>query len=337
MIKVLFRADAGPGIGSGHVMRCLALAEEICANGGTVGLISAGDSPLPLDWAKLNAVIRMLPHIKPGTREDLAVTSAIAEEFEANWLVVDGYDFSTSWLDEIGCTHRLMYFDDLGNRNAAAALVLNQNAGAEKRYSLSYSRSQRALLGLNWFLLGSVWHGEVHQPLPRRLLITLGGGGGTAPVLALMRALVEYGADFVAEVVIPASSDGVEEVLQIAQKHKEHFVIQQGPVPMPPLMRQVAVVICGGGVTPLEALSLGVVPVIVVLAENQAPGSHYLEELNAVNTVVANEVGLRMAAQKAVDLLDDEDSRQLMTTNGRGLVDCKGAYRVVEIMMGEIN
>jgi UDP-2,4-diacetamido-2,4,6-trideoxy-beta-L-altropyranose hydrolase len=335
MIKVLFRADAGPGIGSGHVMRCLALAEEICANGGTVGLISAGASPLPLGWAKLNAVIRMLPHIEPGTAEDLAITIAIAEEFEANWLVVDGYDFSTSWLDEIGYTHRLMYFDDLGNRNAAAALVLNQNAGAEKRYSLSYSRSQRALLGLNWFLLGSVWHGEVHQPLPRRLLITLGGGGGTAPVLALMRALVEYGADFVAEVVIPASSDGIEEVLQLAQKHKEHFVIQQGPVPMPPLMRQVAVVICGGGVTPLEALSLGVVPVIVVLAENQAPGSHYLEELNAVNTVVASENGLRAAARLTLDLMDDERKRQAMLESGCGLIDGKGAERVLKAMIGK--
>jgi len=332
---VLFRADAGPGIGSGHVMRCLALAEEICANGGAVGLISAGASPLPLDWAKLNAFIRMLPHIEPGTAEDLSITVAIAEEFEANWLVVDGYEFSTPWLDEIGRTTRLMYLDDLGNRNAAAALVLNQNAGAEKRYSLSYSRSQRALLGLNWFLLGSVWHAEVHQPLPRRLLITLGGGGGTAPLLALMRALVEYGADFVAEVVIPACPDGVEEVLQLAQKHKEHFVIQQGPVSMPPLMRQAAVVICGGGVTPLEALSLGVVPVIVVLAENQAPGSHYLEEINAVNTVVANEDGFKTAARLALNLMDDVRKRQAMLENGRGLVDGKGAQRVLEAMMGK--
>lgn len=336
MIKVLFRADAGPGIGSGHVMRCLALAEEICTNGGTVGLISAGASPLPLGWTKLNAAIRVLPHIEPGTTEDLAITSAIAEEFQADWLVVDGYDFSTSWLDEIGRTHRLMYFDDLGNRNAAAALVLNQNAGAEKRYSLSYSRSQRALLGLNWFLLGSVWHGEVHEPSPRRLLITLGGGGATAPVvLALMRALVEHGADFVAEVVIPASTDGVEEVLQLAQKHKEHFVIQQGPVPMPPLMRKAAVVICGGGVTPLEALSLGVLPVIVVLAENQAPGSHYLEKLNAVNTVVASENGLRAAARLTLDLMDDERKRQAMLENGRGLIDGKGAQRVFEAMIGK--
>jgi spore coat polysaccharide biosynthesis predicted glycosyltransferase SpsG len=333
MIKVLFRADAGPGIGSGHVMRCLALAEEICANGGTVGLISAGASPLPLDWAKLNAFIRMLPYIEPGTADDLAITIAIAEEFEANWLVVDGYDFSTPWLDEIGRTIRLMYLDDLGNRNAAAALVLNQNAGAEKRYSLSYSRSQRALLGLNWFLLGSVWHAEVHQPLPRRLLITLGGGGGTATVLALMRALVEYGADFVAEVVIPACPGGVEEVFQLAQKHKEHFVIQKGPVPMPPLMRQVTVVICGGGVTPLEALSLGVVPMIVVLAENQAPGSRYLEEINAVNTVLASENGLKTAARLALNLMDDERKRQAMLENARGLVDGKGAKRVLEAMI----
>ena len=335
MIKALFRVDAGPGIGAGHMMRCLALAEAWCVRGGSVTLLTTELSQLPAGWAALGAEICGGVATGLGDAVDLTMTRDLALEINADWVVVDGYHFSESWLDALGQSRRLLYLNDLGECDAAAALVLNQNPGAETRYRDAYSRCQRSLLGLDWFLLGSAWCEIDHSPEPGRLLLTLGGSSSVDLILALMRALLAIGGSFFADVVVTAPSAETSALIDIASRHPDRFNIHQGPLFLPPLMARAAVVICGGGVTPVEALSLGAVPVILTLAENQVPGARQLATANVARVSVADFDGIVATARMAQDLLDDEPSRCAMAASGRRMVDGKGAQRVVQVMIGE--
>ena len=66
-MRLLVRADASAGMGAGHVIRCLALAEEWIASGGQVDFASV-DLPPRLQVMLENAgvVVRMLG-TRPGS------------------------------------------------------------------------------------------------------------------------------------------------------------------------------------------------------------------------------------------------------------------------------
>ncbi|NWG87664.1 MAG: hypothetical protein HXY26_09205 [Hydrogenophilaceae bacterium] len=332
MLKVLFRADDGPGIGAGHLMRCLALAEAVRERGGAVHLSAARASALHVEWEKLGAVVQVEPRAI-GSGADLATTQATARAAQADWLVVDGYGFDTAWLDAAAAAQHTLCLDDLGQRDPAVSLVLNQNPGAEQRYGSAYRRCGRALLGLDWFLLRRAWREARHEPEPGRLLLTLGGDDPDNRMLGLMQALLADGRDFVADVVSSAPEAGFRQAQALAEAYPDRFALHCGPVELPPLMRRAAVVVSGGGVTPVEAASLGAAPVVLVLADNQKPGAEYLAAAGAARVTTLAEDGIAKATSLALDVLHDDAARAAMAARGRGLIDGGGAARLVAVMM----
>lgn len=331
MINVLFRADDGLGIGAGHLMRCRALAEAVEAVGGRTHLLAHADSPLHQEWRADGA--RVKTHGLPiGSGQDLDATLEFARTVEADWLVADGYAFDVAWLEALARQHRLLYLDDLGARDAAAALVLNQNAGAEERYRTTYTRARRALLGAEWFLLGCAWQEVTPRPEPGRLLVTLGGDDRDNLALALMRALLADGRAFHADVVCSAPEAGYRVACELALANADHFTLHRAPADLAPLMARASVAVCGGGVTPLEAASLGIPLVIKVLADNQAPGAQALASVGAAKVIAGEWKDVTGVAGMALDLLADDAERAVLAERARALVDGKGAARVVAVM-----
>ncbi len=335
MIDVLFRVDDGPGIGAGHLMRCLALAEAVVDAGGRPHLLTSKKSSLHKLWPMINATIST-HGLEIGGADDLVNTIQSARELRVDWIVIDGYAFDKNWLDALASQHRLLYLDDLGNKNAKAAIVLNQNAGAEFRYGDSYSQVGRTLLGLEWFLLRRAWRATVPEPSPRQILITLGGDDRANTALLLMHELVRQGGNFCADVVCSAPEAGFVQSRDLSARYPGRFNLYRAPADLPCLMTRAAVVICGGGVTAVEAASLGVPAVIVVLAENQLPGAQALMQLGTARAVLPCESPAIEAARFAFEFLEDERANSAASSCGRRLIDGKGASRVVEILMEAI-
>ena len=332
MLKVLFRVDDGPGIGAGHLMRCLALAEAIHNQGGCLHLSTVRISALHTGWHAMNAQIH-LQKCEIGSSDDLDQTLRHVHELEADWLVVDGYGFSTAWLDTAAAKCPVLCLDDLGNRDAAVQLILNQNPGSDLRHGATYRRCGCALLGLDWFLLRQAWREIQPAAEPHRMLLTLGGEDPNNRMIELMRALLADGRNFMADVISSAPEAGFRQAEEMSQSRPDRFVVHRGPVDLPALMRRVTVVVSGGGVTPIEAASLGVVPVIVILAENQTLGSEYLVAIGAARAVESGDGAMVSAARLTLDLLGDDVIRLTMAARGRALVDGRGPARVVAAMM----
>src|SRR4051812_50063024 len=85
-------------MGTGHVMRCLALATAWRrATAGRVLLLTAADvGPLAGRIASAGVEVRMVdvPSLTPGfgSAEDAHATASVARRERASWLVLDGYD-----------------------------------------------------------------------------------------------------------------------------------------------------------------------------------------------------------------------------------------------------
>ena len=207
MLKVLFRVDDGPGTGAGHLMRCLPLAEAIHDQGGCIHLSTVSMSALNTGWHAMNAQIHLQKR-ESGSSDDLDQSLRHVRELEADWLVVEVYGFATAWPDAAAAKCPVLCLDDLGTRDAAVPLILNQNPGAEQHRAEAYRRCGRALLGLDWFLLRRAWRQVRYEPQPMHLLLTLDGEDPDNLMLTLMQALLADGCEFVADVVDTAPEAG---------------------------------------------------------------------------------------------------------------------------------
>ena len=181
-MNLLFRTDASVQIGTGHVMRRLALAQAWQDAGGRAMFAMAETTPAV--WARLEAESCDVLSVScdAGTAEDSLKTIALAREKSADWIVVDGYQFRADYqraLKAAGC--KILFVDDYGHAaHYSADLVLNQNAGAEAQLYVHRESHTRLLLGPRYCLLRREfsswrnWKREIPQAC-RQLLVMMGG------------------------------------------------------------------------------------------------------------------------------------------------------------------
>ena len=125
----LFRADASPRIGTGHVVRCRTLAAELQGRGWTTTLASR-DLPPELARSVRGSEMAL---IELDAASGLEAEHAVIAERVARPVtvaVVDQYAIGAEWQRAAGgWAERMMAIDDLADRFLAVDLVLNQNPG----------------------------------------------------------------------------------------------------------------------------------------------------------------------------------------------------------------
>src|SRR5579864_4604657 len=176
---LLIRADASTVIGTGHVMRCLALAQAWQDAGGQALFAMAQST---------ESVRAHLAHERCGVVDsvfvagDLQQTINIARERKCEWVVVDGYQFDADYQRGLKTADlRVLFLDDYGHsRHYAADLVLNQNISAAPAPYSNRERETRLLLGTRYATLRrefnpwSNWERKLSVDC-RRLLVMMGG------------------------------------------------------------------------------------------------------------------------------------------------------------------
>src|ERR1035441_5678902 len=126
---ILIRADANASIGTGHVMRCLALAEAWQDAGGEA-IFAFAELPLALEYRLTRSGIS-LQRLKtiPGSAEDALATIARASQLSANWIVVDGDRFGTDFLTTVqNARVRVLLIDDFAERKFFPADLIDRKS-----------------------------------------------------------------------------------------------------------------------------------------------------------------------------------------------------------------
>jgi UDP-2,4-diacetamido-2,4,6-trideoxy-beta-L-altropyranose hydrolase len=129
---LLFRADADVAMGTGHVMRCLALAQAWQDAGGRSVFALAKTTPAIQDRLLSESFEIVAISSPAGTLEDSREIVAIAGERQVAWVVVDGYQFGADYQGALKSSGmKTLFLDDYGHaRQYSADLVLNPNVCA---------------------------------------------------------------------------------------------------------------------------------------------------------------------------------------------------------------
>jgi len=329
---LVIRADAGSRIGSGHIMRCIALAQGWRRGGGDVIFVCAEITP-SLE-ARLGAERFSVHHLKaePGTTEDANRTIETFVEqrhSEPSWLVCDGYQFGGTYQRAIKAAGpRLLIMDDYGHaEHYSADLVLNQNLSAREELYENRASYTRLLLGTRYVLLRKQflayrnWSREI-VPVACKVLVTLGGADPdnvTAKVIEVLSSL-----DVDVKVIVGGSNPHFENLKSKIENRRSKIELLVGPDDMPDLMAWADVAIAAGGTTSWELAFMGLPSLVFVLANNQRA------VVDALDTArVSRKTAIDDLADDLITLLADAEGRHALSEHGRKLVDGLGVSRVL--------
>ena len=342
--RLILRADASTQIGSGHLMRCLALAQAWKDAGGEVTFITACQGEGLLERLRdAEFDIKLLSSAYPDIA-DWNSTRDILSGHPGARVVLDGYHFDEVYQHQvIQAGHPLLVIDDNAHlKHYYADIVLNQNLHTEQLH-YSCEPYTRLLLGTRYVLLRReflAWKKERHREIPevaRRVLVTLGGGDPDNNTLKVIQALQEVGLpDLEATVVIGASNPHAGILEQAAKQSCIPIRLVRDAKNMPKLIAWADVAVSGGGTTAWELLFMGAPSLFLIVADNQRYIAEYIGNQGfGKNLGMAQNISTESLTEAITSLAKESNLRATISRKARQLVDGQGARRVVRSMQEE--
>ncbi|MDA8964594.1 UDP-2,4-diacetamido-2,4,6-trideoxy-beta-L-altropyranose hydrolase [bacterium] len=338
---LLFRADAGPSIGMGHVMRCLGLAQRWQDRGGRAAMVMAQSNMPVEDRLRGEGVTTHVLGVEAATISDATATVRTVKETGASWIVADGYNFDRNWLTEVAASGipLALWTDYVQSSYLPVSLLLNQNPHASSVDYADSAAGATLLLGLHYSVLRREFL-QCSRDLRRkrvqgigRILVTLGGSdpaNATRKVLLALRIMGKSAPP--TTVVIGANNPRLAELRELAADG-EGVELLYAVEDMPALMDTCDLAISGGGTTLWELAYMGVPSLAIVLAENQVPLVTALSHSEGgIDLGWADKLDPHSLARLLMELIADKARVANMSSSALQLVDGKGADRVCEAL-----
>lgn len=345
---VAFRTDASRVIGSGHVMRCLTLADALTANGAGVLFLCREHAGNLIDLieAKGYPVLRLpepggeypgqagdpvhAPWLGASWRDDAEASAALLAGRELDWLIVDHYALERRWEQFLRPqARRVMVIDDLADRNHDCDLLLDQNLYDQmaQRYQGLVPGGCRKLLGPSFALLRDEFIAARAQlrertGMVRRILVFFGGSDPSNETEKALLALDSLERpDIAIDLVLGAANPHLERIRELCRPLPQvRLHIQTAS--MARLMLQADLFIGAGGSTTWERFFLGLPGVVWVIAENQLQTTLAVARLNlGVYLGWYHQVKVEEIAQAVAELLKDGARLKEMGERAMKLMD----------------
>ncbi len=343
---MIIRADASVEIGTGHVMRCMALAQARKVAGETATFLMAMPSPSLAERLQNSGFTVLYHHEPPGSAADAAATARITKETGNDWIIVDGYHFSGDYQQRIKAAGlKLFFIDDFGHaKTYFADIVLNQNLSASDTYYQQKQDNTQLLLGCQYTMLREeFWpwrEGErIIAPRAKRILVTMGGSDPDNVTLKVIQALSISQLKDLEVIVIAGGSNPHLDSLKIASQSSSTAIeIIENTGGMPELMAWADVSITAGGGTIWEMAFMGLPGIIITIEDHQIETARRLHERGILyyhgfhrDCDVANISSAIEALCR--DQLPGGFTRTSMSKQGRNLIDGYGVERVIRHML----
>lgn len=337
------RADANEIIGTGHVMRCLSISEELRRQGEEVTFIIADKRTEKMVVEKGFQVI-CLDSVWNDLDKEIEKVLKVIEEYGISLLLIDSYYVTEKYLNTLRKYIKIAYIDDLNQFIYPVDYLINYNIYAEhldylNRYRQVGLSDTEFLLGCSYTPLRTEFtriHRDINDKVSK-ILITSGGTDNYNAVANILETLfarqwfpqMEY-------YVILGRFNIHKSELEERWRENKNIHLLSNVDNIADYMKLCDIAITAGGVTTYELCACGIPSVMYTLADNQFQIARTVSEQNLIPWIgdVREDMDACMdrLVQVIEDMKDDVEKRKKISHTMQKIVDGEGCRRLVQII-----
>ena len=340
MSNVVFRADASPAIGGGHIMRCLALADRLRQRGETIWFACRAQTfdTIPKLLNSGHNIIELPAH---GDEQQRFVSALPKTE----WLVVDHYALDATWMSaQRGWAQRILAIDDLANRPLDCDLLLDQTlARSDDDYRTHTPKQCSFLLGPEFALLRSEFaaaraeclaHRKDQKNGPLKVLVTMGATDPDNATELALEALDQISTSIEIVAVLGSAAPHLDSVGQRALKLRHPTQVLTDVTNMAALMCDADIAVGANGTSSWERCCLGLPTIAIELADNQHDIGVALSKAGAIHFLGRQQdINIDRLVQEFTQLISNPEQMTHMAQMAARVCDGQGATRVADRML----
>lgn len=337
---IFIRADANKIIGTGHIMRCKAIADALIENGVDIAFVTADHSSDEI-IRNVRCKHLVLDSLWNDLHQEITQLEQLIDVYNPSLFLIDSYYVTEEYLAHIRKKRKIAYIDDLNKKCWSVSYLINYNV-----YSKVYDYSQyentdtRLLLGTQYTPLRNEFVFTNEKIIKRRVKDILISAGGSDPENITKRImdfilrdkeLKDYDFHFIVGVLNPR----IDEIKLLAEHH-DNIKLHINEHEMAKLMRSCDIAISASGTTLYELCSCGVPTITFTLADNQIIAAEQFENLNIMinaGDCRGNNGFIENLNVLLKQLINNYDLRQKMSYEMQKLVDGNGAHRIALELM----
>jgi len=338
---IYFRADANEKIGTGHIMRCLSVAEAFKELKKDVCFLVSDTSGAKLVTEKGFPVMELQSKWNDLDGE-ISQLKDILQKGNADLLIVDSYYVTENYLEQLHEITKIAYIDDLNSFVYPVDWVINYNIYApDISYKEAYEKAGKYdtnfLLGAKYAPLRKEFQNRNHgiKDKIEKILVTSGGTderdtlGNVLDVFSKKEWFSEY-----EYYVVLGKFNVHKDALTAKWQNIKNVHLLYHISDMAEYMMLCDFAITAAGSTTYEMCACGIPAVSYIMADNQKSVASKFHELGLVPYLGDVRSDMEGVTEKICETMEqlrvDKEKRQIQSNDMKNTVDGKGAMALAK-------
>jgi spore coat polysaccharide biosynthesis protein SpsF len=347
--SILFRCDGSHEIGFGHVIRCLALADELRDTHGCHIVFAVLRDYRTLEMIKNH---EYQVEISDPSKEQFAYGewfNGVVKKNDPNAIILDVRDDLP--YDTIGTLRErgilIVTIDDPTERRLLADLAFYPPVPQVKAMKWEGFTGQ-LYVGWEWVVLRREFSQNRKNSIKRineasqlkipTILVTMGGSDPKDITFKTIKALSDVDNQFEATIILGPGFVHRDRLNELLKSFPHTYRVYENLSNMADIMAESDLAVASFGVTAYELAAMGVPAIHLCLTEDHVQSAIIFQGFDmAVNLGLADRVNEDKIASSIRYVLHDEDSLVKMANQGKKMVDGRGAIRIAHLVASVIS
>lgn len=342
------RTDANEIIATGHVMRCLTIAEEFRKKKETVCFVVSDETSATMIEKKGFAVIVTNEKWNAvDTEREYTILKLCAET--GGWLLIDSYFINSEYITQMKQIFKVAVFDDMFSEKKNADLIINYNVFYRKfDYKNRYKNEAcTLLLGEKYVPLRQQFQ-QIKPELAVRkyrypkVLLMCGGADKPNLICGVLQYLKDNNLKLLSEIdwkiVIGSYYSNYHRLEQLIQENS-NIELLCDVENMAELMYECDLCVTAASTVLYECCAMLLPTIFFVVAEDQKYDAEFFSKNNMMlycgNFMDCQEAAIKKMETELVKIIYDRKKQYHMKKMMKNFVDAKGAERIAVALIGE--
>ncbi len=332
---IAIRVDSNQVIATGHLMRCMSIADILSAKGiDVLFIISDNNSVSLLETRGFNYHILDTDYSNLMKETDSIIN--VIKKNDIRVMLVDSYYATDEYYGVVSAYVKVVTFDDMQVMYKNVAGVVQYSPFVDKKKYADYyiGTDTKLITGAEYAPLRSEFSNINYgvQDKVTDIMITTGGTDQFKVAYNLVNLLINDYADELCGIkfhmVIGSMYSDIEKYDELSCE-SENIILHKNTPSMSAVMRECDIAVSAGGTTLLELSACGIPSVVFAVADNQCDWVNKMIEqgyMLGVGDIRCSNV--EALAKQLINLVKDANMRRKLSTNMRRLCDGHGASRI---------